>query len=177
MDVGFGYFLVKSDLAKDREKILIGGPWMFGDYYVAVKPWSATFQPNEKSFGSTPVWIRIVSLNILYYQERAMRKIASGIRTPIKIDLATKEAKREKFARACVQIDLDLLMVSKIIVDGAKSTIEYENLDLICEKCNCFGHVKEYCTEDRGVKEDVEPTVTASSQPVSLAEGRESELD
>ena len=31
MSSGFGYFLVKFDLAEDREKVMVGGPWMIRD--------------------------------------------------------------------------------------------------------------------------------------------------
>ncbi|XP_029154600.1 uncharacterized protein [Arachis hypogaea] len=94
LDVGFCYFLVKFDLLDDREKVLLGGPWMITGSYVAVKPWSSSFRPCENTFGSTIVWIRITGLNINYYQERAMKMIASAVDKPIRIDLATKSAER-----------------------------------------------------------------------------------
>ena len=37
MFVGYGYFLVKFDLEEDREKVIVGGPWMILDHYLAVK--------------------------------------------------------------------------------------------------------------------------------------------
>lgn len=43
MDVGDGFFIVKFDLAKDREKVLCSGPWMLFDHYLAVSEWSLDF--------------------------------------------------------------------------------------------------------------------------------------
>ena len=37
MSVGNGYFLVKFDLAEDREKVMTMGPWMLHDHYLAIK--------------------------------------------------------------------------------------------------------------------------------------------
>ena len=37
MSAGFGYLLVKFDLAEDRETVMVGGPWMIQDQYLAVK--------------------------------------------------------------------------------------------------------------------------------------------
>ncbi|XP_072058140.1 uncharacterized protein [Arachis hypogaea] len=91
------------------------------------------------------VWVRIARLSIWYYHERAMMRIASAIGKPIKIDLATKSAERGKFARACVQVNLGLPVVQKIIVDGYEYDVEYECLQLLCEKCNCFGHTAVTC--------------------------------
>ncbi|XP_072087268.1 uncharacterized protein [Arachis hypogaea] len=145
LDVDFGYFLVKFDHNEDREKVLLGGPWLILGHYIAVKPWSSDFRPCEDSFGDTMVWVKIVGLNIWYYHERAMMRIASAIGKPIKIDLATKSAERGKFARACVQVNLGLPVVRKIIVDGYEYDVEYECLQLLCEKCNCFGHTAVTC--------------------------------
>nr|XP_025664615.1 uncharacterized protein LOC112763058 [Arachis hypogaea] len=65
-----------------------------------MKQWTPEFRPNEETFRTTLVWIRITGLNIWYYHEKAMRRIAGAIEEPIKIDLATKEIERGKFARA-----------------------------------------------------------------------------
>ncbi|XP_015948894.1 uncharacterized protein LOC107473820 [Arachis duranensis] len=94
------------------------------------------------------VWIRITGLNINYYQERAMKMIVSAVGKPIRIDLATKSAERGKYARACVQINLGLPVIKKIQVDGHMYDIEYEYLNLICEKCSCFGHVTRECAKE-----------------------------
>ncbi|XP_016186167.1 uncharacterized protein LOC107627863 [Arachis ipaensis] len=86
LDVGFDYFLVKFDHNEDREKVLLGGPWLILGHYIAVKPWSSDFRPCEDSFGDT-----------------------------------------------------------MIIVDGYEYDVEYECLQLLCEKCNCFGHSAVTC--------------------------------
>nr|XP_025625511.1 uncharacterized protein LOC112717783 [Arachis hypogaea] len=145
MDVGFGYFMIKCDLIEDREKILLGGLWMIQGYNLAVKPWSPSFHPNDASFGTTLVWIRISGLNILFYQEEAMHRIAAAIGNPIKIDLATKEAERGRFTRACVEIDLGLPVVTEVLVNGSTYCVEYESLDLICGTYRCYGHVLADC--------------------------------
>ncbi|XP_025625262.1 uncharacterized protein [Arachis hypogaea] len=95
------------------------------------------------------VWIRIAGLNIMYFTERSMRKIASVIGNPIKVDVVTKEAERGKYARACVQIDLGLPVISDVIVDGHIYSIKYESLNLWCTTCKCYGHVyNDYTRKD-----------------------------
>nr|XP_025637066.1 uncharacterized protein LOC112732536 [Arachis hypogaea] len=145
LDVGFGYFLVKFDRMDDREKVLLGGPWMIFGHYIAVKPWTPDFKPCEDTFEETMVWIRISGLSIWYYQDKAMMRIASAVGRPVKVDLATKLAERGKFARACVQINLGLPVVRSVIVDEFEYKVEYECLHLICDKCNCFGHPATDC--------------------------------
>lgn len=36
MDVDNGFYMVKFDLMEDREKVIVGGPWMVFDHYLAV---------------------------------------------------------------------------------------------------------------------------------------------
>ena len=152
LDVGFGYFLVKFDIAADREKVILGGPWLIDGHYVAVKPWDVDFRPCEKSFGSTLVWIRVSGLPIWCYQEQAMLRIASAIGIPVKVDLATKLAERGKYARACVQINLELPVIKHIIVEGVTHEIEYESLQLICATCARYGHDKSLCMEKESLE-------------------------
>ncbi|XP_025627826.1 uncharacterized protein [Arachis hypogaea] len=111
LNVGFEYFLVKCDLKEDREKILLRGLWMIDGHYLAVKPWTISFRPAEESFGTNLVWIHIIGLNIHYYQKKAMRRIATAMGDPIKVDVATKEAERGKFTKACVFIDLGFSVI------------------------------------------------------------------
>ncbi|QHO39435.1 RNA-directed DNA polymerase [Arachis hypogaea] len=126
LDVGHGYFLAKFDTLEERERILLGGPWMGNGRYLAVKPWSPSFRTSECSFGSTMVWVRILGLPIMYYHEKVMNKIASAIGLPV---------------------------VRRIIVDGIEYNVEYDSLHLACGLCDCYGHVARACSkgkEDEG---------------------------
>ncbi|XP_057733875.1 uncharacterized protein LOC130949067 [Arachis stenosperma] len=138
LDVGFGYFLVKFDIAADREKVILGGPWLIDGHYVAVKPWDVDFRPCKKSFGSM--------------LEQAMLQIASAIGISVKVDLATKLAERGKYARACVQINLELPVIKHIIVEGVTYEVEYESLQLICATCARYGHDKSLCMEKESLE-------------------------
>ncbi|XP_072056312.1 uncharacterized protein [Arachis hypogaea] len=148
LDVGFDYFLVKFDVAEEREKVLLGGPWMIEGNYVAVKPWDQEFRSSENCFGATLVWIRISGLPIWCYQEDAMLRVAAAVGIPVKVDLATKLAERGRYARACVQIDLGLPVTKKILVEGVEYEVEYESLHLICGSCLKFGHDMKVCKTD-----------------------------
>ncbi|KAL4307650.1 hypothetical protein AHAS_Ahas16G0299500 [Arachis hypogaea] len=140
LDVGFGYFMVKFDAGEDRENVMLSGPWLIEEHYVAVKLWDIDFRPCEESFGSTLVWVRISVLPIWCYQEQAMMRIASAIGVPIKVDLATKLAERGRYTRVCVQINLGLPVVKHIIVEGVTHVVEYKSLNLICNSCVRYGH-------------------------------------
>ena len=89
MDVSFDNFMVKFNLADDKDKVLGSGPWMFNDHYLAVKQWLPSFKPCEESLGRTMVQIHITGLNIFYCEEKAIKKIALAVGRPIEVDLMT----------------------------------------------------------------------------------------
>jgi hypothetical protein len=47
MDVDQGFYMVKFDMPSDREKIVMEGPWVVFDHYLAVSQWSPEFAAPE----------------------------------------------------------------------------------------------------------------------------------
>ncbi|XP_016167564.1 uncharacterized protein LOC107610006 [Arachis ipaensis] len=108
-----------------------------------------------------------------------MKMIASAVGKLIRINLATKSAERRKYAKACVQINLGLPVIKKIQVDGHMYDIEYEHLNLICEKYSCFRHVTRECAKENNngfgkestVKEKNLPSLFSVDKNEKMAEG------
>lgn len=65
----------------------------------------------------------------------------------LKVDRLTSIQSRGKFARICVEIDLERQLTSKIQVLGHVLSVEYEGLHLVCFGCGKYGHKKDYCSE------------------------------
>ena len=159
MEVGNGFFMVKFDLPADRDLVINGGPWMIHDHYLAVKQWTTSFNPADSCFGQTMVWIRLSALNLMYYEESAIRTIAAGVGRPIKVDFVTKTLDRGKFARVCVEVDLAKPVIDQVWITDHWHKVEFECLHLICAKCKCFGHVERDCGA-LGDNHQVEKTAT-----------------
>lgn len=67
MDVGYDFYMVKFDAVDDRSKVISGGPWMTFDHYQSVRIWSLEFNAEHAIIDKTLVWVRIPSLNVLFY--------------------------------------------------------------------------------------------------------------
>ena len=106
--------MVKMDLPEDRAKVIDRGPWMITGCYLAVKKWSADFNPSERSFGRTMVWVRLSALNFLYYDEHLLKVIAEAIGKPIHFDLSMARLERGNYAWIYVEIDLSALVMNKV---------------------------------------------------------------
>ena len=112
VDLGFGFFLIKFDNGDDRGKVVEGGPWMMFDHYLSIRPWSLDFVASSAKIDTTLVWIRIPSLNVGYYDEDVFLSVPSLVRMPVKIYLNTSKVAQGKFARVCIEINLNQLVVA-----------------------------------------------------------------
>nr|KYP70390.1 hypothetical protein KK1_009606 [Cajanus cajan] len=145
LDVSHGYFMVKFDLEADRERVMHGGPWMLFDHYLIVRPWSPEFVASATKVDSTLVWVRFPGLGVMFYDESVLLTIASAIGKPVKVDLNTLNMTRGRFARVCVEINLNEPVVGRFFLNGVWYNVEYEGLHLLCSSCGCYGHILRNC--------------------------------
>ncbi|CAN1272549.1 hypothetical protein LINPERPRIM_LOCUS14613 [Linum perenne] len=75
----------------------------------------------------------------------AVERIGNHIGRTIRLDLATAEGARARYARVCVEIDLTKPLLGKYMVDDRTLYIEYESLDNICFSCGLYGHKDGEC--------------------------------
>jgi hypothetical protein len=178
MDIGHGFFMVKFDLEIDREKVISGGPWMVLDHYVAIRPWTTDFISSQVKINKTLVWIRFPSLGMEYYDESLLLALATAVGTPVKVDMHTLDASRGKFARVCIEIELDKPVVGKVWFRDFWYHVEYEGLHLLCKSCGLYGHVARNCptnpngqADSRVVVKDTEKTVVTNLSSTPSMEG------
>ncbi|XP_045810073.1 uncharacterized protein LOC123904449 [Trifolium pratense] len=120
---------------------------------LAVSHWSPEFASPNATVERTVVWVRFPGLNLVYYDESFLLAMASAIGRPIKVDINTLNVERGKFARVCVEVDLTVLVVGKIWVNGHWYKVQYEGLHLICTNCGCYGHLGRKCPLSNTVPE------------------------
>ncbi|XP_045798039.1 uncharacterized protein LOC123892283 [Trifolium pratense] len=145
MNIGNGFFMVKLDSIDDRTRIMDGGPWMIYDHYLTVQCWSQEFASPTAKIDKTMVWIRFPGLNLFYYDESILLALASAVGRPIKVDSTTLDVRRGRFARVCVEINLNQPVVGKVWIRDYWYQVEYEGLHRICSTCGCYGHLTRGC--------------------------------
>lgn len=158
MDVDNGFYMVKFDQEADCDKVISEGPWMIFDHYLAVATWRLDFVSTSTKIERTLVWIRFPGMNLVFYDESLLLAMASAVGKPIKVDEHTLKVKRGRFARVCVEIDLNKPVVGKIRVRGNYYKVEYEGLHVICSTCGYYGHLTRNCTA--APKNNVDTTKT-----------------
>jgi hypothetical protein len=75
------------------------------------------------------------------------------------------DASRGKFARVCIEINLDEPVVGKVWFRDFWYHIEYEGLHLLCKSCGLYGHVARNCTVKATEKEKAITITTGGGTP------------
>ncbi|XP_038997982.1 uncharacterized protein LOC120123037 [Hibiscus syriacus] len=145
IDLGYGLYAIKFQNMVDRAKVLMEGPWKILDHYITVQRWRPNFVVASASIPSTAVWIHIPGLPIEYFEENVLCSIGNLVGKPLKIDCHTAWSTRGRFARICVEIDLNAPLLSKLRIGNKVYNIEYEGLHSICFKCGVVGHRATEC--------------------------------
>ncbi|CAN0917281.1 hypothetical protein LINGRAHAP2_LOCUS30196 [Linum grandiflorum] len=168
-DMQNGCYLVRFREKEDYEMVMNGGPWLLGDTYLTVYRWHKGFNPWNSDAKTTMVWIQLPDLPIEYYHPTVVMRIASKIGAPVRVDRATKEGARAKYARVCVEIDLTKPLLPKYKVDGTKYLVVYEGLTNLCTNCGKYGAPAEtcHCRDPPPCPDDMDEVPLADTSEVS----------
>ncbi|KAJ1414955.1 LINE-1 reverse transcriptase isogeny [Sesbania bispinosa] len=91
----------------------------------------------------------------------------------LKVDFLTSIQSTGRFARICVELDLEKKLVPKIKIFGHELSLKYEGLHLVCFHYGKYGNHMDSCSDN--VAEDVPSNsttmveVSASVQPDSTS--------
>uniref|UniRef100_A0A2N9F7I4 CCHC-type domain-containing protein n=1 Tax=Fagus sylvatica TaxID=28930 RepID=A0A2N9F7I4_FAGSY len=145
IDLGNDYFLTRFKLEDDYWKVMRGGPWFINQQFLTIRRWSPGFRPSEAKISTTAVWARLPELPIELYDMNILRRIGNQLGYLLKVDARTMDNERGRFARLCVQIDLEQPLTSKIRIGDMVQKIQYEGISAICFECGRVGHRIDTC--------------------------------
>lgn len=128
VDLGHGFFLTRFSLKDDYESILKKGPWFIGEHFLSIRPWEPNFCLASTNVTSVAVWIRLNELPIEYYNPEALLQIGKSIGNELRVDSHTATEMRGRFARICVQVDLDKPLVTVVLIGKFEQPVCYEGI-------------------------------------------------
>ena len=137
VDLSHGFFLTRFSLREDYEATLKRGPWFIGEHFLSIRPWEPGFLPATTNVSSVAVWIRLNELPIEYYHAEALLQIGKAIGNVLRVDTRTASEFRGRFARLCVQVDVEKPLVTAILIGKREQSVCYE------ESTNCASDVEE----------------------------------
>ena len=145
IDLGKEFFLMLFSCKEDHDMVLRRGPWFIGDHFLSIRPREPNFKPSTASVSTIAVWIQLNELPIEYYEVEVLQQLGNSIGKVLRIDTHTTVETRGRFARLCVQVDINKPLVTTILVGGMNQSVNYEGIHKLCFTCGRIGHRKEAC--------------------------------
>lgn len=91
------------------------------------------------------MWIQLNELPIDYFNSEALLQIGRSIGNVLRVDSHTAMETRGRFARICVQVNVDKPLVTAVLIGKFEQVVCYEGLQRLCFSCGRIGHRKESC--------------------------------
>lgn len=117
---------------------------VFG-HYLTISKWRPNFAPIDTTFKNTLVWIRFLKLPLEMFKESTLLIIGNTIGKITKVDMTTTDVARGRFARVCVEIDLERPLLPSLMVMGRVVQVEYEGLGRMCFQRGRYSHKMGAC--------------------------------
>lgn len=165
------FFMVRFSDEGDYRHALFEGPCRVLDHYLMVQRWRPLFDTTDHKVQKLAVWVRIQNLSLELYNDKFLWRVGSSLGTMLEVDEHTSIHSRGRFARLCVEVDLQRELVPSFTALGKEFKIEYEGLHLICFGCGKYGHRLESCPERKMIKEKSENTTSALALPLAMVGG------
>ncbi|KAL8152862.1 hypothetical protein V2J09_010622 [Rumex salicifolius] len=96
---------------------------------------------SEDGIETTPVWVRVSNIPMIYYHRMILMRIVEGIGKPLKVDMVTLKFERGRFAGICIEVNLHRPLKGSITINGSRYFVSYEGLNTICFRCGIYGHL------------------------------------
>ena len=84
---------------------------------------------------SIVVWVRLNELPIEYYNAEALQIIGNAISKVLRVDTFTASETRGRFARICVQVDVEKPLATVVMIGRLEQLICYERIHKMCFGC------------------------------------------
>lgn len=114
-----------------------------------MQPWMVNFVLERETFTSVPVWVRLFSLPLYYWQNESLVAIGNKLGHFIKASEATRRDKYTSYVRICVDMDLSRALPDKVILEVFDEEwvkmVDYEHIPFKCRKCHKHGHLIRDC--------------------------------
>ncbi|GKV07787.1 hypothetical protein SLEP1_g19508 [Rubroshorea leprosula] len=145
IDLGNDFFLVRLQVQEDLNRVIFGGPWFVGPYYLTIRRSEPNFDPTMTTFSTTVVWARLPHLSADHYDPITLQKIGNKVGTLLRVDAHTAHLTRGQYARVCVQVDLDKKLVHTVRIGRKFHKVVYEGIEALCYSCGRIGHRRTQC--------------------------------
>ncbi|XP_009785180.1 uncharacterized protein [Nicotiana sylvestris] len=165
IDLGSDYFIAKFSKEKNMISALQNGPWFINGFFLSIKKSEPNFKASNATQERSVIWLQLPQLPTEFYDAIILKKIGNTIGKLLKIDACTSAALRERYARLCIEMQLEEPVQPCISIGNYKQQIIYEGEHILCKACGRLGHTTQHCsyTKLTPISRDVEHNMVTST--------------
>ena len=170
IDLSYGFFLVRFYSKEDLERVIKRSLWFIEDHFLSLRPWEPFFKSSMANVSLIVVWIRLNELPIELYETKVHKEIGESIGKVLWIDSHTAMEAHGRYARLCIQIDINRPLVNSILIGRFEQVVTYEGIQKLCFSCGKIGHKVEaypYTIRKEKDKEQKAPTKEALESQIN----------
>ncbi|XP_023879304.2 uncharacterized protein LOC111991740 [Quercus suber] len=145
VDLGNGFYSVRFSLKEDMDAVLEKGPWFIGGHFLSIRPWEPFFKPSTANVSLIAVWVRLHELPMELYETEVLKHIGTSIGKVLRIDTHTAMEARGRYARLCIQVDINKPLINTILIGKFEQPVMYEGIHEFCFSCGRIGHKRDSC--------------------------------
>ncbi|KAL0695362.1 hypothetical protein Bca4012_062542 [Brassica carinata] len=176
MDLPRQFFIVRFEKEDEYLVALTGGPWRAFGSYLMVRAWSPDFDPPRDDIVTTPVWIRLMNIQVNFYHRSILMGIAKELGKLIRVDSTTLQFERARFARVYVEVNLAKPLKGTVLINGERYFVAYERLSEIGPRCGLYGHLIHGCPRTLAEREESPKMQTEVEKPVETVNLQNSQM-
>ncbi|XP_027157976.1 uncharacterized protein LOC113759597 [Coffea eugenioides] len=135
--------------AKERERILEGGPWIIDNQILVLRNWEVGIEEDEDAFSVAPIWVQVWNLPIHCLSKAVGKKVGTIFHEVKEVLIPQSGGKEGKHMKLLVLIDIKqpLLRGTTIQMNGVNKwlSFKYERCPDFCYSCGVIGHSEKNC--------------------------------
>ena len=126
-----GYFLLRFSSHREREEVMMKGPYTIRNMSVLLREWRRDFNLKKDLLRTLPLWVKLPYLPLYLWGDNTLGKIVSAIGSPIVTDECTTSKLRVSYARILVEVDITKELPQEITIrdrsgNKLQQAIEFE---------------------------------------------------
>ena len=145
VDLGHDFYSVRFALKEDLDSVLEKGPWFIGGHFLSIRPWEPFFKLGKANVSSIVVWVRLHHLPMELYKAEVLKQIGEAVDKVLRIDAHTALEARGKYARLCIQVDINKPLINAVLIGRFEQQVVYEGIHKLCFGYGRIGHKKDGC--------------------------------
>lgn len=103
------------------------------------------FDPTKSLIDSTAIWVRLPQLPTGFYGRNILERVGKRIGPLLKAYACTSFNLRGRYARICVQIELEVMIKTSITIGSHIQSLIYEGKRILYKFCGVLGHTSLNC--------------------------------